>query len=310
MAFSTYEEFRAACADPKRVLTVDHSYLAQACAASAASSTHEGYIAPTKLFTSGVALSTGGAVLNHTSVSGSTLGTVGIPIRKPLVEGRSWHLFNIECDPHVSATSVTLFDALWAGSFTSSVATVTMPALTRHADGRNVVCTLMNKHSSSATAYNGAINVTVETFAGTPVTIVAGTEKASVSSSPIFVTGLSSGIVPLTQTKSASGAGRGGVKKVTSLAIDNGLSMFSSASIWMLKELVSIPCTVIDPGRSTTINRPYIAAPQYLMPRPFVRLAPGTDGNFACIIPILGKNRVEAWTATQVINLRLQFVEG
>ena len=62
MAFSTYEEFRAACADPKRVLTVYHQVFMQTAAAALV-----GQITPLKLWTTTSPLSAGGALLNHTS---------------------------------------------------------------------------------------------------------------------------------------------------------------------------------------------------------------------------------------------------
>ena len=306
MAFSTYEEFLAACADPKRVLTVYHQVFMQTAAAA-----RVGQITPLKLWTTTSPLSAGGALLNHTSTNGSANGTLGIPIRKPFVEGRSWYLYNVEAETaNVRPTQITLYDALWFGTFTSSVASVPSPALTRYADGRNVVCTLINKHSSSSTAYAGSVSAGVETYEGTPITITAGTEDGSVASSPFFATGLNS-MISNVKTKPASGTGVGGVKRVTSLTIPGGASMSTTASIWLLKKLAAIPITNADlAGATTPVIKPYAALPQYLAPKPFVRLDPGTDGNYACLLPIFGKNNVPTWATTNVIYLRLQFVEG
>lgn len=308
MAFSSYEEFRAAIADPSRRLEVVHPIVT-----SAASSGFALHIPGSKLWTTNANASAGGTLLNHLSANGSTLGGIGVPLRKPSVDGRSWYIYNIEVEHSaVSLRDVVLFDALWMGNFqtTSPVTVVGAPDLTRFTDGIGVLPYTAVKHSSSTTVYGGDITVTANCANDISRTFVSGEQKGSVTNSPIV---LSWGVARTTLLRNTSSTlGIGGVKKITSLTIQYG-STNAPAALFLLAPLTTLsgilPMVTGETGNYAK-QSPFMAASLFNGPLPFIRLAPGTDGNFACLLPVYTKGQSTALTASKYGSIRLQLVEG
>lgn len=306
MAFSSYEEFRAAIADPKRRLEVTHNV-----STFAMTTGFEAYMPQSALWVSDAPVASGGALLNHTSTAGSTFGNIGVPLRKPSVAERSWYLYNVDAQLYPIENSggvrLILADALWYATFVgaSPYTVVGAPDLTRYSDGRNVIAAVVAKPATN-TSNAGQFVITGDGYNGLPATAY-GFHSASVSASPkvaeVFqdlLGGLKSGT-----------EGRGGIKKVTSFTAANG-TISATAAIFLMRQLLAVP--IIRPITTGLSGNPataesYSAAPLFSAFRPFVRLDPGSDGNFACLIPIIHKAKSVAAVANSCA-LRLQFVEG
>ena len=306
MAFSSYEEFRAAIADPKRRLEVTHNV-----STFAMTTGFEAYMPQSALWVSDAPVASGGALLNHTSTAGSTFGNIGVPLRKPSVAGRSWYLYNVDAQLYPIENSggirLILADALWYATFVgASPYTVSgAPDLTRYSDGRNVLAAIVAKPATN-TSNAGQIVITGEGYNGQAVTSY-GFQSPSVTNSPKVAEVLSE----LFMGQKISSEGRGGFKRVTGFTAGNG-TISATAAVFLLRPLLNVP--LIRPITTGLSGNPataesYSAAPLFSAFRPFVRLDPGSDGNFACLVPIVHKAKSVAAVANSCA-LRLQFVEG
>ena len=306
MAFSSYEEFRAAIADPKRRLEVTHNV-----STFAMTTGFEAYMPQSALWVSDAPVASGGALLNHTSTAGSTFGNIGVPLRKPSVAGRSWYLYNVDAQLYPIENSggirLILADALWYATFSgaSPYNVVGAPDLTRFSDGRNVHAAIVAKPATN-TSNAGQFIITGEGYNGLTATSY-GFQSPSVANSPKVAETLSD----LYFYQKSITEGRGGMKKVTSFTAANG-TISATAAIFLLRSLLHVP--LIRPITTGLTGNPGIAesfsaAPLFSAFHPFVRLDPGSDGNFACLVPIIHKAKSVAAVANSCA-LRLQFVEG
>lgn len=306
MAFSSYEEFRAAIADPSRRLEVTHNV-----STSAMTTGFRVYMPQSVLWVSDAPIASGGALLNHTSTAGSTFGTIGVPLRKPSVAGRSWYLYNVDAQLYPIENSggvrLILADALWYATFVgaSPYTVVGAPDLSRFSDGRNVMADVLAKPATN-TSNAGQFVIAGDGYNGKTATSYAF-QSASVTTSPKVFEGFDR----LHFHQKSSAEGRGGIKKVTSFTAAN-LSISATAAIFLYKPLLSLP--LVRPNTTglsgnEAIAGAFSAAPLFTAFRPFLKLEPGSDGNFACLIPIVYKAPSVAAVANSCA-MRLQFVEG
>lgn len=306
MAFSSYEEFRAAIADPRRRIEVVHNVQT-----SAMTTGFEAYMPQSALWVSTAPVASGGALLDHTSTAGSTYGNIGIPLRKPSVEGRSWYLYNVDAQLYPIEASggirLILADALWYATFSgTSPFTVTgAPDLTRYSDGFGVMAVTVDK-PATGTSNAGKMTITGPGYLGGDATFF-GFHSASVSASPKLIESWS----PFAFQQKSATLGRGGIKKVSRVVAANG-TVSNVAAVVLLKPLLNLPFlkpNVVGLTGIPATAESFSASPLFSAVQPFIRLAPGSDGNYACLIPIIHKAKSVAAVANDCA-MRLQFVEG
>lgn len=315
MGFSTYDEFRSAIADPARTLTMFHTLNALQNSTSAT----ETFWQFPEMFTGNTdTTATGGVILDHTSItSSSTLnGTLGLPLPMPSVTGRSWYLYGVDVSGPSAPNhiSLTMFDAVWfckclSNNTLTSYTVSGFPTLPRYADGRG-----LNAIPISTTITGGSQNffkITGDSYDGT----LAASDptgwkhyyrnEASAVNNGFRAQRASLSANQFGPKRNGLFAGQGGVKNVSAISHDYVIPSVA-VGIFLMKQLLRIPLP-----KSPNDNRVMAQVPLFNQIRPFIKLAPGSNGNYPCLVFALelGGDATGTSVATN-ITMRLKFVEG